>query len=198
MNYAHKEFPFAKAFADALEMNDAFKAWVLSQTKFHECANESRLLAREMLAARSKGTLLYWNSHYHHQCSCDGCSGKHGRTGKPKKGRETDVLAVFESPICQFPIHRFALHVEVKRPGDSFDDSNQAPAYGMRAKCWATPGKTPSKVLPHSDSATLVLFSEGDRSRFLPDLQHFDREITFETIRKKFPEAAYSEPCSAN
>jgi hypothetical protein len=57
-------------------------------------------------------------------------------------GQETDLLAVFEAPTGL----RFALHVEVKNPGDSFSKTDQAPAYPVRAKCWSTEGKTPKRV----------------------------------------------------
>src|SRR6202043_3380899 len=103
MIYGHKEFPYAKAFADALDTDDRFRAWVLMQTKFAVFAKDAKLLKKEMLEKRTKGTRLYWNSHFHTQCGCDGCGGVHGRTGKPKKGRETDVFAVFESLTCQLP-----------------------------------------------------------------------------------------------
>jgi hypothetical protein len=175
------ELMYALPFANALVIDRGFRSWVLRKTKFADFAEQARLLDKEMLAKRSKGTKYWWRHHYHTKCPCFGCRGKE----ESKESRETDIFAVFEAA----PEDCFALHIEVKYPGDKFSKKEQAPAYRHRAKCWATPGKTPEKVLPHNDATTMLLFSEAQRGGFAPYIPHFDVPITFEQIRENFPSA---------
>jgi hypothetical protein len=181
MNYGKLELVYAEPFAEALVNNLTFRSWVLGKTKFADSCNSARLLDREMLAKRSAGTRYWWRSHFSEACRCCGCSGK-----------ETDLLAIFET-VAEL---RFALHVEVKRPGDKFK-ADQAAAYPVRAMCWSTNGRTPSKILRHSDAATLLLFSNENRQEFAPHLTYFDTLITFEEIEDNFPNfanGAYLKP----
>jgi hypothetical protein len=83
---------------------------------------------------------------------------------------------------------RFALHIEVKYPGDRFKKAGrQAEAYPIRAQCWIA--KTPKYVLPHARATTALLFSEQNRLKFAPHLKHFDTLITLEDVEKNFPNA---------
>jgi hypothetical protein len=125
--YGHLELPYKEFFAQALVESSGFRKWVLRRTIFAEFADEGRLLYREMLEKRSRSARLKANwafSHYQERtrCACAGCCGQ-----------ETDLLAVFENPASA----RFALHVEVKRPGDGFTGKRekQAAAYPVRAQC---------------------------------------------------------------
>ncbi len=176
MIYGCREYPYAVAFAEALKEDRSFRSWLLSQTKFVSQADDARLIHEEMLARRSKGTKQYWNSHFHTKCDCYGCRGS-------LESRETDVLAIFEGRVG----FRFAIHVEIKRPGDKFKDADQAPAYRVRAQCWRT--KPPERVLPHSDAIAMLIFSEAQRSSFASEIAHFDKDLTFETIGSVFPSA---------
>jgi hypothetical protein len=183
MIYGNKELIFAKPFAEGLVNDPAFRSWVLRQTKFADFADEARLLHREMKAKRSARTRYWWRSHFTETCRCPGCSG-----------RETDLLAIFETATGL----RFALHVEVKHPGDEFKDDEQAPAYPVRARCWSTNGRTPAKVLPHTETTTALLCSELRLEDYAPRPAHFETVITFEDIKKNFPnDSAYSTYQSA-
>jgi hypothetical protein len=168
VKYGAREFAYAKPFADALESSDAFRSWVLKQTEFARFADGARLLTEEMLAKRSPNATSWWRSHYTEKCRCAGCSG-----------RETDLLAVFEAKSGG----RFALHLEIKQPTDKFDPTkDQAAAYNIRARCWAT--KAPNNVVPHTLAATALLCSETKLEEYRPHLHHFGTIVTFEEVGK--------------
>lgn len=172
MRYGPNEFKYANPIADAIVQNPAFRAWLLGRTKFADTASEARPLPEEMLARRSPGTATWWRSHYAQGCQCAGC-----------KGQETDLLAVFEGKSGG----RFALHVEVKNPADGFrEKENQAAAYRLRARCWVA--KSPARVLPHSDAATMLIFAEAKRREFQRHLPHFDSLVTWEEVEAAFPD----------
>lgn len=171
MTYGASELNYAKPFADALVASADFRRWVLSQTKFAARAEGARLLHEEMLKARSRNVKSWWRSHFSEKCTCPGCHGQ-----------ETDMLAIFEDEGGE----RFALHVEVKHPGDHFKEKgDQAEAYPMRARCWAA--KPPAKVLPHSDATTMLLCSASRLCDYEHHLGHFGSVLTFETVAGQFP-----------
>lgn len=94
------------------------------------------------------------------------------------------MLAIFEADTG----FRFAIHVEVKHPGDSFKrEGRQATAYGLRAQCWAA--STPKNVVRHDMATTALLCSETKLKVFKPHLDHFATIFTFEEIAKQFPRA---------
>jgi hypothetical protein len=172
VGYGETERRFAQPFADALVNDPSFRSWVLRQTEFACFAEGARLLHEEMKQRRSSVSQNWWRSHYTEACRCEGCSGK-----------ETDLLAIFETETG----FRFALHIEVKHPGDGFKDGVQSRGYPLRAKCWTeTP---PAKVLPHHQATTALLFSSTKADEYFPHLQHFKTLITFEEVRKNFPHA---------
>jgi hypothetical protein len=103
------------------------------------------------------------------------------------RGKETDILAVFEPRVENAKEHRFALHIEVKRRGDTFGEK-QGEAALLRAGCWAD--KAPDRVLPHERFGTIALFSEADRVKHAEHLGYFDAEITIEELAVKFPNAS--------
>lgn len=178
MSYGRKELLYAEPFAEALVNDLAFRSWVLRKTKFAEHADEARLLNREMKAQRSGTAKYWWRSHFTETCRCFGC-----------RGQETDLLAIFETNKGL----RFALHMEVKHPGDRFKETGvQAAAYPARAQCWSTPGQAPPNVLSHSEAATVLLCSSTKLEEYAPHLKYFETKITFEELRKEFPHASAS------
>ncbi|MGY4618570.1 hypothetical protein ACVWZ4_003797 [Bradyrhizobium sp. USDA 4472] len=173
MGYGAKELIFAEPFANALVDDPAFRTWVLQQTMFCAFA-DARLLHREMQMQRN--ARYWWRSHFTEACRCEGCSGQ-----------ETDLLAIFEAETG----FRFALHIEVKHPGDRFKEGGrQAAAYPVRAQCWATDGHTPANVLRHSMATTALLCSQAKLAEYAAHVPHFATVLTFEEIKKCFPLAA--------
>lgn len=171
MKYGTIEFKYAEPIAQALVNDAAFRKWVLLKTEFANSAEDARLQHEEMRGWRSGVATNWWRSHFTEKCRCQGCSGK-----------ETDLLAIFESRAGI----RFALHFEVKHPGDKFKpDGVQSRGYPLRAQCWAA--NPPANVLPHHQASTVLLFSEKRRAEFAAHLPHFKTLITFEEIEKAFP-----------
>ena len=170
MRYGNIEWQYAEPIARALVESQDFRGWVLSRTQFAPYAAEATLLHTEMKARRSASAETWWRSHFTEKCRCRGCSGQ-----------ETDLLAIFDARRV-----RFALHLEIKRPGDKFPrNKDQAQNYGLRALCWArTP---PYSVLPHHDADTMLIFSESQREEFSPHLEKFGRYLTFEEVGKALP-----------
>ena len=170
MKYGSIEWQYAEPIARTLVEDQNFRTWVLKQTRFSNYADEARLLHKDMKAMRSPSAETWWRSHYTEKCRCQGCSGQ-----------ETDLLAIFGVGPA-----RFALHFEIKRPGDKFSRTkDQARNYGLRAHCWTkTP---PSAVLPHHDASTLLIFSEAQREEFLPHIAKFDTSFTFEDASMVLP-----------
>lgn len=176
MGYGKLELRYAEPFANALASDATFRSWVLRKTKFAVFANEARLLHREMKDLRSAKAKYWWRSHYSETCRCSGCSGQ-----------ETDLLAIFELKARM----RFALHFEVKHPGDRFKDGgHQAAAYKIRAACWSTLGGTPANILSHSAATTVLLCSETKLTKYAAHLRHFETLITFEDVANNFPHAS--------
>lgn len=177
MRYGSVEFIYAEPFANALVVAPAFRSWVLRQTKFAAFAKEARILNDEMLARRSRRSTTWWRSHFTDKCRCQGCSGQ-----------ETDILAIFETTKGV----RFGLHFEVKQPTDRFPaDKDQGINYALRAKCWAT--SAPKAVVPHSDSATVLLCSASKLAEYAPQLSKFGTVLTFEEIARTFPQATLAQ-----
>jgi hypothetical protein len=176
MKYGTIEYRYAEPFARGLAENRAFREWVLSRTEFSQMSN-ARLLASEMLAWRANPSAEWWRFHFTEKCRCAGCSGK-----------ETDILAIFESPSAI----RFALHFEVKHPNDRFKSYGvQSRGYPIRAQCWMS--NPPANVLPHHNASTVLLFSEQKRGEFAEHLAHFKTLITFEDIKSIFPHLGLGE-----
>lgn len=169
-SYGPIEMAFASPFADGLRDSAVFRKWVIGKTPFKAHARTAVLLHEEMQAKR--GAATWWRSHYQERCRCEGCSGQ-----------ETDILAIFSDGAT-----RFAIHVEVKHPGDKFSNDQQAPSYPIRAACWAGAGRNPARVIPHDFASTMLLFSENCRTVFAPHLPHFSSLITFEEVQASFPE----------
>jgi hypothetical protein len=173
MGYGEKERQYAQPFAEALVDDATFHTWVLRQTEFAEFADGAKLLHEEMKQRRSGVSQNWWRSHYTETCRCAGCSGK-----------ETDLLAIFETETGL----RFAVHFEVKHPGDKFKpDGVQSSGYPIRATCWTT--TPPPNVLPHHQASTALLFSSRKSREYAEHLPHFRTLITFESLKSSFPHA---------
>jgi hypothetical protein len=169
MQYGAVEFAYAEPFANALVEDPSFRAWVLRKTKFADIGDGARILNDEMMALRNATT--YWRSHFTERCRCQGCSGQ-----------ETDLLAIFEGTTGI----RFALHFEVKHPGDKFPtNKDQAANYTLRAKCWVD--NPPQSVLPHDDATTVLLCSASKLTEYARHWPKFGSVITFEELNKTFP-----------
>lgn len=172
--YGKNEWLYAYPIANALVTDDRFRHWFVSMTPFKDHAMTARLLWEEQKARRTKGSETWWRSYW------TGSSYKHrAECGE----RETDLLAVFEA----FEGFRFALHVEVKAPGDKFG-VDQARDYGRRAKCWKGRDRAPKTVLPHDDAAT-ILCCEGMFAHSNPE-----KSGLFDTVLHHSDIAKFIEP----
>lgn len=173
MKYGSLEYQYAAPLAQALIGHAGFRRWVLAKSKFAEFS-DARLLHEEMAVHRGNRTAEWWRFHFTEKCRCGGCSGK-----------ETDLLAIFESVSCV----RFALHFEIKQPTDKFkSDGIQSKGYPLRAQCWTkTP---PANVLPHHRASTGLFFSERKRREYASHLPNFGSLMTFEEIEAQFPHLA--------
>jgi hypothetical protein len=170
--YSHIEHRYAEPFAEALADDAGFRDWVLGKTKFAD-RGVCRVLCSEMRAIRTNPQAPWWKNHFTNSCNCFGCGG-----------RETDIFAVLEDERG----FRFGLHVEVKQPKDRFNPlSRQAERYKARAECWSK--SAPPTILAHSDAATVILCSEEKLKAFAAEIELFDVPITFEEIRREFPNA---------
>jgi hypothetical protein len=108
-NYSKNEFPYARPLADALLGDGTFRRWLLADTRFAAIATEARPLPEDQSKLRTTPNARKW-WWFNHYCSKDGrCSCKVGT------GLETDILLIFDT----LNDYRFALHVEVKPPGES-------------------------------------------------------------------------------
>ncbi|WP_316399476.1 hypothetical protein [Bradyrhizobium sp. 33ap4] len=170
MGYGVKELIYAEPFANALVDDPTFRSWALSRTMF-SAFSDARLMHQEMQNKRS--ARYWWRSHFTEACRCEGCSGQ-----------ETDLLAIFEATTG----FRFAVHIEVKHPGDNFKHGGrQAASYNVRAQCWAA--KAPQKVVRHDMAASALLCSEIKLAEYAKHVAHFGTVFTFEEIKRKFPDA---------
>jgi hypothetical protein len=97
---------------------------------------------------------------------------------------ETDILLVFSTAEVSL-----ALHVEVKRPGETLGDG-QAATYPRRASCWATDATRPKRIVPHTEFLTVLACGVNLASD--PDLAHFDRVIFHDEISQRI--SPYPEP----
>ena len=95
---------------------------------------------------------------------------------------QIDILAIFERTDGR----RLGLHIECKRPGDTFEDSKQASRYPERLKCWTQPGKGPRKSLPHQE-AVAILICDRNHGHSTEDIRQFDGVIYFDEISMRIP-----------
>lgn len=166
--YGKNEWLYASPIADALVHDMTFRRWMICGTKFSSFAEDARLLWQEQKARRSASSETWWRSYW------TGSSYQyHSECGE----RETDLLAVFETPAG----FRFALHVEVKAPGDRFG-VDQARDYARRAACWKGRDRAPKTVLPHDDAACVLCCNEGFATAHPDTVKFFDSVFHHEQI----------------
>jgi hypothetical protein len=149
MKYGSREYQYAAPLALALVEHSPFRQWVTSKSAFSEFPS-ARIPHKEMTRHRGNSTAEWWRFHFTEKCRCLGCSGK-----------ETDILAIFESESRI----RFALHFEVKQPTDRFKN--------LRA-------------MGFNQGAIHYEHSAGPTKH----LSNFNSLMTFEEIETEFPDVA--------
>jgi hypothetical protein len=90
-------------------------------------------------------------------------------------GIETDILLIFDCVNAR----RLALHIEIKRPGDTLKDG-QAESYPRRAACWANPVTRSKRVPNHQDFLTMLICGreiESDERRLFFDKVVFHDQV---------------------
>lgn len=176
MRYGSIEFTYANPIASTLVSSVSFRNWFVAKTCFAEHAPAARLLWQEQWAKRTPGSLDWWRSYWTTRCFCGGCGQ-----------RETDLLAVFETPR-QF---RFAVHVEVKSPADRLG-KDQVESYARRAECWAGRGRAPKTVVLHDAATSFLVCAPSFLIRF-PDARRFPAIATYAEIEAQV-ETPYPSP----
>lgn len=177
--YSNLELKYARPLADALIESAEFRQWALAGTCYQDRAASWRHDGEMQRAQRGRPSMTnpYWFNYWcgkDTRCSC--------RIGTAV---ETDILLIFEDD----PVGRVALHVEVKRPGDSLGDG-QAATYPRRAACWAMEATRPRGVVAHSEFATILAC--GENLADAPDVVAFDRVLFHSDIGKRlspYPES---------
>jgi len=177
-----KELRYAAPIADALLNDRNFLIWFVEQTRFSSYADSCRVMAREQKATRSQVASNWWRHYYvgKNSCRCNDC-----------RERETDLLAVMETKGG----YRFALHVEVKAPGDPLR-LDQGLDYTKRAHCWAGRGNAPKTVVPHDAACTALICERSFSVERKNITQEFSAIILIEDISLKIspypaPEVAH-------
>ena len=174
--YGGNEWPYALSIAEALASETTFRVWFLEQTIFRQHAVNARLMLEEQKSTRSKSSETWWRSYW---------TGSSYPYFADCGERETDLLAVFESKVD----FRFALHIEVKAPGDRFGD-NQARDYPRRAACWKGRDRAPRTVVPHDDATTVLCCPIAFAEKHKAEAAHFDTVVSHEqtaTVLPAFP-----------
>lgn len=134
-----------------------FRRWILARTKYANVAADSCPLPKFQAKMRNtrEQRRWYWFNHFcRDTCSCQVEEWK----PRDKRRTETDILIILREPSGS----NFAVHVEVKPPGDDFRKW-QAETYPRRAKCWSSPQTRPATVLEHVGFATLLACGENLR-----------------------------------
>lgn len=166
--YSELELKYARPLAAGLIADHDFREWLLSGTRYERLARTAR--HDSALQQRQRGNTMtnpYWFNYWcgkDRNCAC--------RVGTAV---ETDILLVFD---CEDKT-ALALHVEIKRPGDTLR-SGQAVTYPRRAACWANEATRPRRIPPHSEFLTILAC--GSNLRGNPDLIHFDKVIFHDEI----------------
>ena len=170
--FAPNEFLYCGPIAHALLTDPAFRHWFLQETKFADCARAAVPLTAEHASCRTTPNSQKW---FWFNCFCPldrSC------LCRIETGIETDILLIFAAPDRP----RFAVHIEVKRPGENFNPG-QAESYPRRARCWATDSTRPSTVPRHHDFVTVAVCDE--RAKADPRSRAFDDVVLHADIAKK-------------
>jgi hypothetical protein len=138
--YSDTELRYARPLATALIADPTFRAWFAAEPALSAASHDPELQSK-LRSAGMKNP--YW---FNYWCGKDAnCACRIG------SGIETDILLVFKRPDDGYT----ALHVEVKRAGDSLGNG-QAESYPRRAACWRDPLTRP-RTVPAHDKTRLVL-----------------------------------------
>lgn len=170
--YSEKELQYARPLAKAILESADFRAWLLAGTKFEKEGVAAVPIGEVQGALRSANLKNpYWFNYWcprDSRCSC--------RIGT---GIETDILLILkcgDGPA----LRHLALHIEVKRPGDSLRNG-QAESYPRRASCWAKPDSRPGTVWPHDDFATFLVCDSLTASDVRA--KYFDKILLHKSLR---------------
>lgn len=144
VSYSAIELRYARPLATALIDRPDFRAWFSGLPELETALHHPQVQSER----RSPGMKNpYW---FNYWC------GKDSRcTCRVGTGIETDILLVFK--LAEGLI--WALHVEVKRPGDRLGDG-QALSYPRRAACLANPQTRPRTVPPHTHWRTILVHED--------------------------------------
>lgn len=168
-NYSDLELRYARPLASGLIANDAFREWAFVGTRHERLAFGARHDGAGQRARRGLPNMKnpYW---FNYWCGKDRlCECRIGTAV------ETDILLVFS---CLGDTD-LAVHVEVKRPGDTLGDG-QAATYPRRAACWANDISRPKRIPPHREYLTVLAC--GSNLEGNPELAHFDKVIFHDDI----------------
>jgi hypothetical protein len=169
--YSDAELRYARPVAEAILADKYFRGWLLAGTPHQETYSNAEPLGDIQAALRSKGMKNpYW---FNYWCGKDSrCTCRIGT------GIETDVLVVLDS----FKERRLAIHIEIKRPGDTLG-SGQAESYPRRAACWADPATKPGTVPAHEDFVTILICGKDLESD--TRVSAFDKVIFHDAIAER-------------
>lgn len=156
-------------FAEGVRSNPAFTVWLLSKTKFRDCAHRARLLYEEQVAARTVLPERWWRHWW-------------WRVTPLAKDRETDVFLAFKDDDTGL---RFVLHIENK-VGAAFTPG-QPESYAQKA-AWVADYETRKQRMPHTDWQNVLIAPAAYRSLRAADCDLFDVFISHEEIAEFLPE----------
>lgn len=173
------ELAYARPIANAMLVQPEFLGWFLSGTKVQADALTSKPLGQTQACLRSAGLKNpYW---FNYWCPKDGrCACR------VESGIETDILIVYACTNNR----RLAVHVEVKRPHDSFRPG-QAESYPRRAACWVNAVTRPRTVPAHHDFVTLLVCDRELKAD--PRSNNFDKVICHDELRDRIELYPYCE-----
>ena len=170
--YAEQELALAIPLVQGLLESAEFRVWLTNEPALAKATHDPALQA----SLRSKTMKApYWFNYF-----CGTCDGGNPNGCKLGTGTESDVLLMFDCPGS-----RLALHIEIKRAGDSVR-GGQAETYPRRAACWANPHTRPRYVPPHDRWQTIL--AHGDSPLSQAEAASFARIVTHDDIRRQRPE----------
>jgi hypothetical protein len=176
--YGRIEHGYCAPVAEALATDFSFANFILSRTGLVDWHDNFRCLKNEQSQLR-KSAKFWWKNVFCSESTCK-CEGL--------KGREVDILAVFE----RVDGARLGLHVECKNPRDRFH-VGQAHGYRERLACWTQPGRGP-RTIPQHELAASLLICERNNKHSVSDINQFDGVVYFDEIAARLP--IYPEPTS--
>ena len=168
--YSAKAQPYLDAIAQVAFASQSVRDWLLRDTSHAARYAAATSLHSEQAAARPDTKQPF-------HCN-DGCGRGSRCTCRPEgsTGLETDLMLFLGARDGR----RFAVHVEVKHPGEPLRPG-EADADPLRAASWARGAYQPGSVIPHDDWLTVILRSDEERTS--PTLAPFQRRICHSEAR---------------